>query len=92
MRLLKEIREEKLDYKNSLVRSYMTAGNIYFYGQMKAGIENALVYRGQAVPDWRMSKAEDVPDSLVDFIFDHRFKEQILTLDQLQDKDVSKPY
>ena len=70
----------------------MTAGNIYFYGQMKAGIETALVYRGQKMPNWRMSRAEDVPDSLVDFIFEHKFKEQILTLDQLQDMDVTKPY
>ena len=92
LRLLKEIREEKMDYKTSLVRSYMTAGNIYFYGQMKAGIEAAMVYRGKRRPDWRMNSAEDVPDSLVDFMFEHTFKEQILTLDQLEDLDVTKPY
>ena len=92
LRLLKEIQEEKMDYKTCLVRSYMTAGNIYFYGQMKAGIEAAMVYRGKKMPDWKMKSPEDVPDSLVDFMFEHTFKEQILTLDQLQDLDVTKPY
>ena len=92
LRLLKEIQDEKLDYKTSLLRSYRTAGNIYFYGQMKAGIEAAMVYRGKKMPDWKMKSPEDVPDSLVDFMFEHSFKEQILTMDQLQDLDVTKPY
>ena len=65
LRLLKEIQEEKMDYKTSLVRSYMTAGNIYFYGQMKAGIEAAMVYRGKKMPEWKMKTPEDVPDSSV---------------------------
>ena len=33
-----------------------------------------------------------VPDSLVDFMFENTFKEQILTLEQLRDRDTSRPY
>ena len=70
----------------------MAAGNIYFYGQMRSGIENVMVYRGKRKADWKMRRVEDVPDSLVNFMFENEFKEQILTLDQLRDLDTMKPY
>ena len=37
-------------------------------------------------------RAVKVPDSLVDFMFENTFKEQILTLEQLRDRDTSRPY
>ena len=80
------------DYDTSLVRSYLVAGNIYFYGQMRAGIENMMVFRGKRRPDWAMRSLDQVPDSLVDFMFENTFKEQILTLEQLRDRDTSRPY
>ena len=92
MRLLRELESSRADYDSSLVRSYMVAGNIYFYGQMRAGIENVMVYRGKRKADWRMRKVEDVPDSLVNFMFENQFKEQILTMAQLRDLDTMKPY
>lgn len=70
----------------------MAAGNIYFYGQMRAGIENVMVYRGKRKADWKMRKLEEVPDSLVNFMFENEFKEQILTLEQLRELDTMKPY
>ena len=59
---------------------------------MKTGIETAMVYRGKQKPRWRMPTVEDVPDSLVDYVFDHEFAENILTIKQLTDTDTSKPY
>ena len=82
----------QVDYDTSLVRSYLVAGNIYFYGQMRAGIENMMVFRGKRRPDWAMRSLDQVPDSLVDFMFENTFKEQILTLEQLRDRDTSRPY
>jgi hypothetical protein len=72
--------------------SYKVAGNIYFCGEMKTGIETAMVYRGKQKPRWRMPTIEDVPDSLVDYVFDHEFGENVLTMKQLRDTDTSKPY
>ena len=92
LRLLRELEADKADYDTSLVRSYMVAGNIYFYGQMREGIENVMVYRGKKKAPWRMRTVEDVPDSLVDFMFNNTFKEQILTLDQLRDLNTLNPY
>ena len=92
MRLLRELQSCEADYDTSLVRSYLVAGNVYFYGQMRAGIENVMVYRGKRTADWRMRRLEDVPDSLVDFMFENEFKEQILTLDQLRELDTRKPF
>mgnify|MGYP007114501632 CR=1 FL=1 len=72
--------------------SYKVAGNIYFCGEMKTGIETAMVYRGKQKPRWRMPTVEDVPDSLVDYVFDHEFGENVLTMKQLRDTDTSNPY
>ena len=87
-----ELGAGKADYDTSLVRSYMAAGNIYFYGQMREGIENVMVYRGKKKANWKMRTVDDVPDSLVDFMFNNTFKEQILTLDQLRDLNTLNPY
>ena len=92
LRLLRELQQSKADYDTSLVRSYMVAGNIYFFGQMREGIENVMVHRGKKMAAWKMKKLEDVPDSLVDFMFENQFKEQILTLDQIRELDMMKPY
>ena len=37
------------------------AGNIYFHGQMRAGIEAALVFRGKRRPAWAMTRLDQVP-------------------------------
>ena len=87
-----ELGAGKADYDTSLVRSYMAAGNIYFYGQMREGIENVMVYRGKKKANWKMRTVDDVSDSLVDFMFNNTFKEQILTLDQLRDLNTLNPY
>jgi len=92
LRLLRELQKSKADYDTSLERSYMVAGNIYFFGQMREGIENVMVHRGKKMAAWKMKKLEDVPDSLVDFMFENRFKEQILTLDQIRELNMMKPY
>merc|ERR1711973_637376 len=76
LRLMRELQQSKADYDTSLVRSYMVAGNIYFFGQMREGIENVMVHRGKKMAGWKMKKLEDVPDSLVDFMFENQFKEQ----------------
>ena len=36
------------------------AGNIYFHGQMRAGIEAALVFRGKRRPAWAMTRLDQV--------------------------------
>ena len=87
-----ELEADNADYDTSLVRSYMAAGNIYFYGQMREGIENVMVYRGKKKANWKMRTVDDVPDSLVDFMFNNTFKEQILTLGQLRDLNTLNPY
>ena len=92
LRLLRELQATKVDYDTSLVKSYMVAGNIYFYGQMREGIENVMVYRGKKKANWKMKTLDDVPDSLVDFMFTNQFKEQILTLEQLRNLDNLRPY
>ena len=51
-----------------------------------------MVYRGKQKPRWRMPTVEDVPDSLVDYVFDHEFGGNVLTMKQLTDTDTSKPY
>ena len=92
MKLLRELERAQADYDTSLVRSYLVAGNIYFYGQMRAGIENMMVFRGKRRPDWAMRSLDQVPDSLVDFMFENQFKEQLLTMDQLKDLNTLNPY
>ena len=41
------------------------AGNIYFHGQMRAGIEAALVFRGKRRPAWAMTRLHQVPGLVV---------------------------
>ena len=59
---------------------------------MKIGIENAMVYGGKQVARWRMPSVEDVPDDLVEYVFQNEFLENILTMKQLRDTDTTKPY
>ena len=75
-----------------MLDSYKAAGNIYFCGEMKIGIENAMVYRGKQKPRWSMPRVEDVPDSLVDYVFDNEFAENVLTMNQLRNTDTTMPY
>ena len=46
---------------HNITRSYAVAGNIYFHGQMRAGIEAALVFRGKRMPAWAMTRLDQVP-------------------------------
>ena len=50
------------------------------------------VYRGKKRPAWAMRSLDQVPDTLVDFMFQNEFKEQILTMDQLRDLNTLNPY
>ena len=68
------------------------AGNIYFLKEMKIGIETVMVFRGKKTPRWRMQAVEDVPDHLVEYVFENEFRENVMTLDQLRDLDTTKPY
>ena len=45
---------------HNITRSYAVAGNIYFHGQMRAGIEAALVFRGKRRPAWAMTRLDQV--------------------------------
>ena len=79
-------------FDDCLINSYRVAGNIYFYGEMKIGIETAMVYRGKRKPQWGMKTLEEVPDDVVDYIFHNNFKENTLTLKQLTDLDTTSLY
>ena len=45
------------------------AGNIYFHGQMRAGIEAALVFRGRRRPAWAMTRLDQVSGFVFIFTF-----------------------
>ena len=51
-----------------------------------------MVYRGKQKPQWGMKTLEDVPDDVVDYIFNNNFKENTLTLKQLTDLDTTNSY
>jgi len=91
-RFLQEQNSADKCFDSCLLDSYKAAGNIYFCGEMKIGIENAMVYRGKQKPRWSMPRVEDVPDSLVDYVFDNEFAENVLTMKQLRDIDTTMPY
>ena len=59
---------------------------------MKRGIEAALLSGGKKKPDWKMKTLADVPEDLVEFCFQNDFKEGIMTLDQLTDRNTENPY
>jgi len=79
-------------YDQALLESYKVAGNIYFCPEMKRGIQAALLGGGKKVPDWKMKTLGEVPDNLVDFCFNNTFKEGILTMEQLRDRNTKNPY
>ena len=56
---------------------------------MKTGIETAMVYRGKQIPQWKMKNLKDVPDALIDHVFHNEFKENLLTIEQLNDLDTA---
>jgi len=89
-RLYKEISAS--DYDQALLHSYKVAGNIYFCPEMKRGIEAALLSGGKKKPDWKMKTVADVPEDLLEFCFQNAFKEGILTLEQLTDRNTENPY
>jgi len=89
-RLYKEISTS--DYDQALLQSYKVAGNIYFCPEMKRGIEAALLFGQKRKPDWEMKTVDDVPEDLVEFCFKNDFKEGILTLEQLRDRNTENPY
>ena len=59
---------------------------------MKRGIEAALLFGQKRKPDWEMKTVDDVPEDLVEFCFKNDFKEGILTLEQLRDRNTDNPY
>ena len=68
------------------------AGNIYFCPEMKRGVEAALLSGGRKKPEWKMKTLADVPEDLVEYCFQNDFKEGILTLKQLRDRNTKNPY
>ena len=56
------------------------------------GIQAALLGGGKKVPDWKMKTLAEVPNNLVDFCFNNTFKEGILTMEQLRDRNTKNPY
>jgi len=89
-RLLEEGRRDS--HSEALVRSYTVAGNIYFCPEMSRGIEAALLGGGRATPNWTFPTLDQVPESLVEHCFSHKFKEGQLFFAQLDERDTSLAY
>jgi len=79
-------------HSEALVRSYTVAGNIYFCPEMSRGIEAALLGGGRATPNWTFPTLDQVPESLVEHCFSHKFKEGQLSFTQLDERDTSLAY
>jgi len=79
-------------HSEALLRAYSVAGNIYFCPEMSRGIEAALLGGGRAAPNWSFPSLDQVPDTIVEHCFSHKFKEGELSLAQLEEKDTTLPY
>ena len=74
------VKSSRTSFKaHNITRSYAVAGNIYFHGQMRAGIEAALVFRGRRRPAWAMTRLDQVQGFVVIFTFFVKLCEILLT-------------
>lgn len=90
VRLLDEL--SNCSYEQALLKTYKVAGNLYFCKEMKRGIEAALLCPGKPRPKWNIKELNNVPDDLISEVFLKEFKENILTLEQISDRNTQNAY